>query len=525
MAVTVVEQNYTELEACDNSSDWTGLNPDDVTDFYKYGSQCVGFELWSSGNNDTYVSGSFDLSGTVHLRAWVMMTVLNELDSDANGGIQFYAYDGSNTGYWKVSGSDTYPGGWYNLVVDLSRAVDSGTKPSMSAVTRIGFRFVLTTGAKKTQSLWIDHVCLCDGLAVYGDDGGGYFDFDDIFSADDSTSVATGTIRKISGTYYLTGELVFGDSAGTNGCKFQAKSQVVIFEDRPVNSALYGFDIVDNGTGTTEFILGDKVGSAGVQGCAIRTQSDAQSAKFYVDGKTDTDVDNFKLYGTTFFDGGLIYFAADATNVEVVNCSFESCLQVDPQDCDVSFCYFINTSDADAALLWNESISITNCYFIGNTSGAGVEMPSAVGTPYTYTNLVFSGNTYDVLNSSGSSITIYKEGTADPTSYEGSSVTFQASVTITITVKDEDGVVVQNAQTAIYATDDDSELMNEDTNASGIATEPYVGSTPREVRVWIRKASGGATKYKNYSSVQEIDSNGLTLSVTLLEDPNNNATT
>jgi len=102
MAFTVTGKNYTEIEACDNENDWTGLNPADVTDFYKYGSQCVGFELWSSGTNDTSITGTWDFSTYTHIRWWVMTTVLNELDTDANGGMQIYMSDGSNTGYWKV---------------------------------------------------------------------------------------------------------------------------------------------------------------------------------------------------------------------------------------------------------------------------------------------------------------------------------------------------------------------------------------------------------------------------------------
>ena len=164
-----------------------------------------------------------------------------------------------------------------------------------------------------------------------------------------------------------------------------------------------------------------------------------------MDAKTDTDVDNFKLYSTVFYGAGSISFAADAVNVEVIGCSFEECAQVDPQDCDTSGCFFINTADADAALLWNESISITNSYFVANTTGAGIEMPSAVGTPYTYTNLTFSGNTYDVLNSSGSPITISKTG-SDPTSSEGSAVTFVgASITVEAHCQTAGGTAIASA--------------------------------------------------------------------------------
>ncbi len=149
-------------------------------------------------------------------------------------------------------------------------------------------------------------------------------------------------------------------------------------------------------------------------------------------------------------------------------------------------------------------------------------------TPYSYTNLVFTGNTYDVDNTTSPSnaVGISKAGTSNPATYpSGDFVAIQGSVTVTITVKDVAGTVIQNAQTGIFATDDGTEILNTDTNASGIASTTYAGATPRQVKVWIRKASSGATKYKNYSSVQNITASGLTLDITLIEDPNNNATT
>jgi hypothetical protein len=149
-------------------------------------------------------------------------------------------------------------------------------------------------------------------------------------------------------------------------------------------------------------------------------------------------------------------------------------------------------------------------------------------TPYSYTNLTFSGNTYDLDNTTSPAnvVAISKAGTSNPASYpSGDFVAIQGSVSITITVKDVGGTEIQNAQTGVFATDDGTQILNADTNVSGVASTTYAGATPREVKVWIRKASSGATKYKNYSSIQNITSSGLPLSVTLVEDPNNNATT
>ena len=98
------------------------------------------------------------------------------------------------------------------------------------------------------------------------------------------------------------------------------------------------------------------------------------------------------------------------------------------------------------------SINIKQCNFIANTTGAGVEHPSATGSPYTYTDLVFSGNTYDVNNTSGSAIEISKTGTSDPTNYTGSTVTFLgASVTIKATAINTSGTRIENALVLLRA--------------------------------------------------------------------------
>lgn len=455
MAVTVSGKNYTQISGCESTSDggvWTILDTQDSVNF-KQGSYSLCGTMKSSGINTASFTPTspVDMSGIKHLRMWFLDSAAGLLDTKANGGIQLGITDGSNTGYWNLGGKDTYNGGWLNLVVDLSSSVDVGIKPTnMNAITIIYLRITQTAAGKNFDNVWGDNLCLADGLIAYGDDAGSYFDFEDIFNADDST-LGIGIVRKIGGVYYLTGSIEIGDSGGTSGCKFQAKSQVIIFEDRPVNTSLYGINVVDNGTGITEFILGIKSGTAGIQGCVIRTASETQTPKFYIDAKTDIDVDYFKLYGSTFFDGGLIKFAGASVNVEIINCNFESCLQVDPNDAVTTGCFFINTSDVDAALLWNENINIQGCSFVANTTGAGIEMPSAVGTPYAYNALSFSGNTYDVYNSSGSAIDINKNNGSDPTTSEGSAVTFLGvSVTTQITVKDIDtGLVIVGARVLV----------------------------------------------------------------------------
>lgn len=178
----------------------------------------------------------------------------------------------------------------------------------------------------------------------------------------------------------------------------------------------------------------------------------------------------------------------------------------------------------DAALLWNGSINIKNTSFLGNTNAAAnataIQHPSAAGSPYTYDKLTFSGNNFDINNSSGSAITINATNGSDPVTSKGSAVTINNAVNLTVTVKDKNNVAIQNAQTAIYKTSDNTQLMNEDTDVNGIATESFNFSVNTDIYIRVRKSSAAATKYIPASTTGQITSAGFSLTVILTEDPN-----
>jgi hypothetical protein len=90
-------------------------------------------------------------------------------------------------------------------------------------------------------------------------------------------------------------------------------------------------------------------------------------------------------------------------------------------------------------------------------------------------------------------------------------------VPVTITVVDKNNNVIENAQTAVYRTDNDLQLMNELTNASGIATEEVESSGTTPIYIRVRKSSTG-TKYYPASTVGTLTSSGFSTTVALIED-------
>lgn len=90
-------------------------------------------------------------------------------------------------------------------------------------------------------------------------------------------------------------------------------------------------------------------------------------------------------------------------------------------------------------------------------------------------------------------------------------------VPVTITVVDKNNNVIENAQTAVYRTDNDLQLMNELTNVSGIATEEVESSGTTPIYIRVRKSSTG-TKYYPASTVGTLTSSGFSTTVALIED-------
>lgn len=478
MTVSASCKNYSLISACNLATDWNGETPADVTDFYMEGTQCVGFTVRGDGNNDIYLdTGSWNLSGK-HIRFWFMTTALKELVSASSGGIQIYLGDGSNTGYYIVGGSDTYPGGWYPIVLDCDRTPDSGSQPTLTAITLIGIRFVHTGTAKNSQNTWIDHVYVGDGIISYGDLSGSPYDFDDILAIDQNTTYGWGLLRKIGGIFFTNGLLEFGDSAGSNSCDFNAQTETLVFENRKavtydnIDSGLMGINVVDNGTGTTEFVLGTKAGTAGVSGCNIRVQSTSQTSKFYIDGD-NANVDHFQLYGCSVLDASTINLPANATDVEVLNCNFESCGDIYVSTCMTKYCNIISANDAGVV------ISSTSHNFSYNSiinCGHGIDFP--VANTFGLSNCTFISCTYDIEFSAASGDLVINATDSNPGTYEitggGSSVTINVSADVDIEVVDE--------------------LDN-----------PIVGA-----RVFIEADSGG--NYPSYASVS-ITASGTTATV------------
>lgn len=209
--------------------------------------------------------------------------------------------------------------------------------------------------------------------------------------------------------------------------------------------------------------------------------------------------------GTTLFDGAATFIgnvAADDIVYNEADNSFGTVTSVEDDD-EISHTALAGGSDNK----WD----ISDAY--------------SIATPYVYTNLEFSGNTYDVDNTVAGDnvVAISKIGTSNPSTFPtGDHVAIQGAVDLTITVKDKNTLaVISGVQTSIHTNDASfTQLMNEDTNGSGIATAVYTAATPQEI-VWRCRKSDDLDnpRYKAASGIDSITSDGFSLTVLLEENP------
>lgn len=565
MALTIAITGKGVIANCDaetddtggtGTGDWTeqgGGTMSLSTDVFLVGSSCIsgmyasksGFQQFDlgAGNELNFTAGTGSETGQM-IYMWVSMSALGTLDTLSTYPlcIRISSSTPGTSNYvdYLIAGNDDkngWTGGFKCFIIDPTKTGSrvSGTQSTIIASVRTLGVWIDTSSSARADTIFIDQIAVGSGLTITGTSTTGWGDV-----VDYCTAYATrgwGMLQEREGIYYAYGKINIGPGSAA-AVSFTDSGKVVQFgiSEYCTNAAagtwassvptgFSGIVVADHASHITTFSDGVIVGTtAGRSGTSFIGNSSMDVSMDLYGGNNAASVTT--LYGTSLKTiTGAINAGNDADH-KFLSVSFADCGQFDPVGAPViRNCTFAETDNVDAALLWNENIDIQDCNFIANTDGAAIEMPGAAGTPYDYNDLVFSVNTKDVLNSSGSAITITKSGTSNPTTSEGSAVTFSGSVTLTITVKDTSGVVIQNVQTAIYKTADRTELMNEDTTAAGEATQAYTGATPVEVEVRCRKGSLGATKYKSFSSVQTVAAGtGLTLAVTLEEDPYNNAT-
>lgn len=531
---------------------------DDNPDVYLYGSQSIGSQYASKSGYTYYADdGTINYSTSddlmyvlVNIQSNGAFLTYNDAGGTYNGSFNIVAgQDTNNLRHWNVASkgaSNGWTGGWKTFVIDtnITTGTESDGTPANTAVDTYGV-WIDTDVSVRAEANFQSMIIAAKGAIVTGTPTttGGAFDELAVWCTD-YTNRAFGLIEVRGSTYFQKGGITVGD--GTTSTTFEADGNVIECEE----SSFY------NGTSWVTSYPSDANYIVTTANASLDFINVTYSG--YIDNKLqiDTSLGNassfaggvIKLLGaisvkaTDTFDA-VVFSTNDALNLG--SASYDDCSFVECGSQTISSTTSFNANTLKSALdvtalITDDLEAITNCEFISGGGGHGVNLGTIAATiSMSWANYTEGYETYNAAGTStgdeailvsvasGQTLTINVSTGYDLPSFYNTgtgTVTVASSVDITVTVKDTGGILVGSAQTAIYKTSDRTEIMNEDT-VLGVADATYSGATPVEVEVRCRKASSGDTKYKNYSSIQNITSNGLVLAVTLIEDPINNATT
>ena len=528
-----VTASATKIWDAESITNWTTNKGDVYSGWQREGTYCIGDQVSETSFNEIYdyytanaaylnISGKFV---TVWVLLWASPNTL------ANAGVGYYLEDSAgNAVYLHLGGSDKggmYYGayGWQcfsfyadstYLQANVTYTQVAGTAfPDLTSLAKVGLHFDIISKAVGTSPnvMWdasyaIDYVQVTGGTATTP------LTFDDIVSADDTN--AWGIISKLeAGVYAIQGKFRIGDTA--TDTYFVDKGNLIIWKDTWVPDNFYELDIYRGAANTTVFQLGEKSGTAGINGCLLRAPS---TKRFVLDAYTNYDTTamaagDVGLYGSIFYYMGQCKLPASSYG-EALTCNFISCGLIYAYQSTISGTNFIS---APGRALWLPTDhNVSNCNFISNDTATYLD---TAGT-YTYDALTFTGNTYDIENASGGAITVNCVNGSNPTtvnnSVSGSTTDIVNTVYVTVYTVDSEYNAIQGAQVYVYNLTDSVEIMNQatDTNGKAETTVNYTGDKTLLVRA--RKSSPPAERYFPVETYGTLTSNGYSTTIVLYKD-------
>lgn len=485
MATPTLTPGFTVLSTCDATTGWSAGTVD--TEVVKQGTASLSGILRTTGlNTRTYTATTFN-SANQHLRLWLNYASIGFLETAINGGIRLFAQDtAGNIGYWYLGGRDTYDGGWILLQVDMDRAFDStsGTV-NRASINRVGFTLNLTGAPRNATNTWYDYLVLGNGLTIAGGTAVDPVTWNDIALAD--AAAGYGAVRKQNGVFFVNTNLIFGSASNIY---FEDSNQIVVFEDQPVDADLY--KITATGAGVTSWKLTNSV---------VKSASTNSRFDLLLD---DAGLETLTFAGNTIVNADATRFKAGQT---VSGSVFQGCNQIVPAGASFTDNIIRNSLDSLGALLWPDGTSVQNCTFTGNSRAIQI---ATTGTK-DFIGITLSGNTFDLNNTSGASVTVNVSGggTASGVTFTGSSVTVQASATLTLTG------VVDGSEVRIFAHGTQTELYGLEGKAPGV-NPAYSYTSPQPVDIVVHNVDYNYFRLDNY----QLAASDATLPISQVFDRN-----
>jgi len=475
-----------------------------------------GFEVNATGT---------DLSNTVILvRVLVNGGIGATLAAD---GIRIRLEDTSgNISDWTVGGSDTYSGGWVELVIDTanSETSNSGTAATLTAIQYVGIYLNAAAASGGDPNVYLDEILSYPntGLTLAGNTTQL---FDELYTFDVTSQY--GIISKRGGVIFSKAPLIMSpDATGHTSVDEVVIFEEPIYEDNTnVDSALtlQGLSSADTDAITLTRLITICEDNGDITGTSADKELDLASA-------TNITANTCTFRGFTGTD-----VALGGSGNSYDDCTWQTCSQVTDTGAIVRRGFVRDTTAiaTEASLLWTSSSDWEDTTFImGSTNSHAIEIETN-GLTDTWTGFTFSGYNAsagpttvgnEVLNnqSTTGTVTISAVGTTGTLSFYnrgGGSTDIQVSVSVSLEAVDGDDAAIQSVRVTAYLVSDDSEVINTTTNVSGIAATSFSGTTPADIYYRYRKSSPGATKYVNLSGFATIEaSTGVSVKRNMRED-------
>jgi hypothetical protein len=492
------------------------------TDIFLQGSQSLGRRQTNTTDTGGFLlvdAADNDVSAAdVHVAIWFWVTHFGILDDLR---VVFGTGTGSPTNYdaHTFPFATEYPalGGWVRAWVDISRTPEfpGGTGLNEAALRSYGVQISFTSApGGNAQNLILDAADFIAGSALSLTGTGGLWS--DFTTADQNPTNQYGVFRVLGGVYNCFARVQLGTSSSL---VFDDSNFAIVFpQQNLVADNFMGISCDLQNAATNIDWVGGVIRSAG------------------------TKRGDLVITGTSgAFDAASMTFSAlravTLTSIcSVTNTSFVSCGQIAAAGANLSGSAVSGYEGAadTAALVWDVATDtngkLDNLTFTKGTAAThAIELGTTSPTTVTFSGITFSGynasngqNDSTVLVSrTGGTVTINVSGGTTPTyKTAGATVVVASSVSVSITVVDKNNLPIENAQTAVFLSSDNSTVMNQDTNASGIASTSFSGATPAGVYIRVRKSSSPGTKYIPVSNTDTIKSTGLSVTITLLVDNN-----
>jgi hypothetical protein len=484
------------IAAADGSIEGTGA----VTAVVNRQFVAIYFDL-GGGNELDFTGGGAEEGQMIYVWAQFLAPALLQSLEATNGGFGVFLESSTpGTGQyhcWGFFGPENYAGGWKRMVLDptTTATVSAGTAINTASIRYIGVYADLGGTTARFDNLVCDQIAVGTGLRVTGTSS------TDDLSGDllaDELANRHGVFQPLNdpqNAFELNGKLILGDSGGGGSpqanatltdinTKMFVAEPVYYLTGSPLTSVpsvpLDFFEILVEGqtNGITDVTIGKKVGTgdtaSGRNGWTV-VGNDTYNINLSLD---DGDVDDLKVYGSTF--EGLTGTLSAGTNTthEFIGNNVTGCRQFDPGSIEVRNCNFIGSVESQftggngAALLWNLSADVRNCSFLANVDPSspeqmhGIEHPDA-GT-VGYFGMNFNGNDADIYFSDVGSpdlLTINSDSTSNPSTYSVDSATADVNIvnTVTLTLSN----IIAGSEVRIYQAGTTTEEDGIETVADG----------------------------------------------------------